>query len=318
MVTITSLYILSGVVLVWLSAEKLERYSIASASKYGISPFLIGSTIIAFGTSAPEMLTSLFAVLDNKPVMVVGNVIGSNIANIALVFGLTLGILSIKSKNISSTSKVSLNLFILILSTFLLLIIIALDPFNFYSSIILLISLIIVLLIWYKKSDGKIEEKQTSKEKLVLFKLILSLISLIFAAWLITQGALNILNNFGLEQLFVGYTVLAIGTSIPEIAASFALTLKGRYEAVAGTIIGSNIFNGLLVMAIPGLFNRNNILPTGFEYQNWIPLLLLLLAVTIIFCIYIFLINKRERKASKLLAIFLISSYFLSLALAYK
>ena len=91
-------------------------------------------------------------------------------------------------------------------------------------------------------------------------KLIFSIIVLIAAAWLITQGALNILLELQLGELFVGYTVLAIGTSLPEIAASLALALKGRHEAVAGTLIGSNIFNGLFVLAIPGLMNRENIM----------------------------------------------------------
>ena len=83
---LTVTYILAGVALVWISAQRLERYSLVFASKFGISPFLIGSIVIAFGTSAPEGLTSLFATLENRGTMVIGNVIGSNVANIGLVF----------------------------------------------------------------------------------------------------------------------------------------------------------------------------------------------------------------------------------------
>ena len=88
---LTFLYITAGIGLVWISAQKLEKYSVLTSVRYGMSPFLIGSTVIAFGTSAPEMLTSLFAAFENKAVMVVGNVIGSNVANIALVFWAYLG-----------------------------------------------------------------------------------------------------------------------------------------------------------------------------------------------------------------------------------
>ena len=97
---LTFLYITTGIVLVWFSAQKLEKYSVSTAVRYGMSPFLIGSTVIAFGTSAPEILTSLFAAFENKSVMVIGNVIGSNVANIALVFGLTLGVLFFKKEDL--------------------------------------------------------------------------------------------------------------------------------------------------------------------------------------------------------------------------
>ena len=102
---LTLLYIATGIALVWVSAQKLEKYSVLTAVRYGMSPFLIGSTVIAFGTSAPEILTSLFAAFENKAVMVVGNVIGSNVANIALVFGLTLGVLFFKKEDFSSKSE---------------------------------------------------------------------------------------------------------------------------------------------------------------------------------------------------------------------
>ena len=95
----TSLILISlGILLIWISSEKLERYSILSAKKLRISPFLIGSTVIAFGTSSPEILTSFFAALENRGAMVVGNVVGSNIANLSLVFGSTILILGLKKK----------------------------------------------------------------------------------------------------------------------------------------------------------------------------------------------------------------------------
>ena len=140
-----------GISLIWVSAEKLEKYSVLTAQKFGLSPFFIGSTVIAFGTSAPEMLTTFFVSLEGKGTMVIGNVIGSNVANLSLVFGSMLFVVSLRKLTISESN--------------------------------------------------------------VLLKLLLSLIALVFAAWLITKGANLILEEFDLGELFIGYTVLAIGTS---------------------------------------------------------------------------------------------------------
>jgi len=300
-------------VLVWFSAQKLEKYSVSTAVRYGMSPFLIGSTVIAFGTSAPEILTSLFAAFENKSVMVVGNVIGSNVANIALVFGLTLGVLFFKKEDFSSKSEITKNLLILIFSTLLVWVVIAINPFHIYSSIVLLIALLLVIVTWYKTNAGNETQFEESDEKYLFLKLFASLASLVIAAWLITKGAFNILETIGIGELFIGFTVLAIGTSLPEIAAALALAAKGRNEAVAGTLIGSNIFNGLLVLSIPGIVGSSVL----FNYHQWVPLLAVLLIVTVIFCLYLFLRIKKPKRASLGICILLFISYFLSLSLAY-
>ncbi len=310
---LTLLYIATGIALVWVSAQKLEKYSVLTAVRYGMSPFLIGSTVIAFGTSAPEILTSLFAAFENKSVMVVGNVIGSNVANIALVFGLTLGVLFFKKEDFSSKSEITKNLLILIFSTLLVWVVIAINPFHIYSSIVLLIALLLVIVTWYKTNAGNETQFEESDEKYLFLKLFASLASLVIAAWLITKGAFNILETIGIGELFIGFTVLAIGTSLPEIAAALALAAKGRNEAVAGTLIGSNIFNGLLVLSIPGIVGSSVL----FNYHQWVPLLAVLLIVTVIFCLYLFLRIKKPKRASLGICILLFISYFLSLSLAY-
>ena len=246
--------IASGVALIWISAERLEKYSVLTAKNYGLSPFFIGSTVIAFGTSAPEMLTTFFVSLENKGSMVIGNVIGSNVANLSLVFGSMLLIVSLKKLTIRQNLDIYQNLLILLASTVLVWVIIATDPFSVIASSILLIALFLVIMFWYKNSSIEIgsDEENEEQPKNVTFKLALSLVFLVLAAWLITFGANQILDQYNLGQLFIGYTVLAIGTSLPEIAASVSLALKGRYETVSGTLIGSNIFNGLCVSSHPG------------------------------------------------------------------
>ena len=267
--------IISGIALIWISAEKLEKYSVIASKKFGMSPFLIGSTVIAFGTSAPEMLTTFFVSLEDRGSMVIGNVIGSNVANLSLVFGSMLFVLAIKKQQISQPSSINKNLLILLTSSLLVWAIIAINPFSIISSVILLICLLAVIYFWYTNNKEMPDIENDNSSKNAFIKLIFSLIALVFAAWLITTGATLILNQFSFSQLFIGYTVLAIGTSLPEIAASISLSLKGRYEAVVGTLIGSNIFNGLCVLSIPGLF-RSNLMSIGWEYSEWSNLMLIL------------------------------------------
>ena len=314
---IATLTIAAGIALIWVSAEKLEQYSVLTAKKFGFSSFFIGSTVIAFGTSAPEMLTTFFVSLESKGSMVIGNVIGSNVANLSLVFGAMLLVVALKKLKIQQDQSIQKNLLILLSSSVLVWVIIAIDPFNIISSLILLISLVLVILFWYKNgASEEIQDKVATDTNKVSLKLFTSLGFLVFAAWLITYGANLILNKFNLGQLFIGYTVLAIGTSLPEIAASVSLALKGRYETVSGTLIGSNIFNGLCVLAIPGLF-RDNQMSYGWSYSEWLPLLLILFFITFIFAAYIFAVSKKERKASLFLSFIFLSSYFISLYFAY-
>ena len=306
-----------GIGLIWVSAEKLEKYSVLTAQQFGFSPFFIGSTVIAFGTSAPEMLTTFFVSLENKGSMVIGNVIGSNVANLSLVFGSMLLIVSLKKLKIGQDESIKKNLLILIISSVLVWAVIAVDPFNILSSLLLLGALFLVILFWYK--NGVIQEDEledNSEYKVVSLKLFMSLACLVFAAYLITFGANQILDRFNLGQLFIGYTVLAIGTSLPEIAASISLALKGRYETVSGTLIGSNIFNGLFVLAIPGLFMRDE-MSEGWSYFEWSPLLFILFIITFVFASYIFSLTKKERNASFILSLLFLGSYFVSLYYAY-
>tara|TARA_Y100001936_G_scaffold223378_1_gene240098 strand:+ start:79 stop:1026 length:948 start_codon:yes stop_codon:yes gene_type:complete len=314
--TVAFVSIISGIALMWISAEKLEKHSILAAKQFGMSPFFIGSTIIAFGTSAPEMLTTLFVSMEDQGAMVIGNVIGSNVANLSLVFGSMLFVVAISKQNISQPKSINKNLLILLISSLLVWVIIAIDPFRITSSIVLLSSLLAVIFFWYRSNQEMPDTREEDGSKNSLIKLILALMSLVFAAWLITKGANLILENYNLGQLFIGYTVLAIGTSLPEIAASVSLAHKSRYEAVAGTLIGSNIFNGLCVLAIPGLF-RSNQMAVGWEYSEWSSLLVILCTITLIFCTYIFILSKQGRRASVLLSILFLSIYFVSLIYAY-
>ena len=175
-----TLAITFGIALIWFGAEKLEKYSVLTAQQFGFSPFFIGSTVIAFGTSAPEMLTTLFVSLENKGPMVIGNVIGSNVANLSLVFGSMLLIVSSKQLKISQDAGIKKNLIILIFSSLLVWAVIAIDPFKITSSILLLCTLFLVILFWHKNGVSEGEELEGhTKSKNVALKLFISLASLV-------------------------------------------------------------------------------------------------------------------------------------------
>ena len=318
MQVITILYLTLGIALIWKASEALEKYSVLTAQNFNISPFIIGSTVIALGTSAPEIFTTLFAALNNQGNLIVGNVVGSNIANLSLVFGLTLFILGVKKKVIQEKSiELKWNLLTLISASIIMYVIFLIRPFAILSSIILISSLFLIIVYWSIFSTQETEKKLPSKTKHSMYKLLFSISLISLGAYLIIQGANDILEVFNVGEMFIGFTVVAIGTSLPEIAASIALSIKGRYETVAGTLIGSNIFNGLLVLAIPGLFNREQIMSKNWNFQEWENLLITLIIITIIFCIYMRFINLKPRKASSLLGLLFVTSYFISLFIAY-
>ena len=307
------IFVIVGFLLLIFGGNWLLKSAVSLSLRLKIPKIVIGMTVVSFATSAPELIVSVQSAIDGFPDLALSNVIGSNIANIALVFGLTLGVLFFKKEDFSSKSEITINLIILIFSTLLVWVVIAINPFHIYSSIVLLIALLLVIVTWYKTNAGNETQFEESNEKYLFLKLFASLASLVIAAWLITKGAVNILETIGIGELFIGFTVLAIGTSLPEIAAALALAAKGRNEAVAGTLIGSNIFNGLLVLSIPGIVGSSVL----FNYHQWVPLLAVLLIVTVIFCLYLFLRIKKPKRASLGICILLFISYFLSLSLAY-
>tara|TARA_B110000014_G_scaffold264485_1_gene266789 strand:- start:18323 stop:19279 length:957 start_codon:yes stop_codon:yes gene_type:complete len=313
----TFLLISIGILLIWKAAEALEKYAILTSNKFNISPFIIGSTIIALGTSSPEIFTTIFASINEQGTLIIGNVIGSNIANLSLVFGITVFILGLKKSEIKEESKnLTLNLSLLLLSTLVLSLVLSFYPFSFSSSICLLALLCLIIFIWFKTKNFN-ESQTTQKESNPIPKLISSIAFICLGSWLIVKGADNILREFEVGQMFVGFTVLAIGTSLPEIAASISLGLKGRYEAVAGTLIGSNIFNGLLVMAIPGLFFNEDALSSGWMITEWLSLLACLFIITLMFCAYLKVIAFKPKKASSILGLVFIGSYFIALTISY-
>ncbi|MBL4851371.1 MAG: calcium/sodium antiporter [Gammaproteobacteria bacterium] len=248
------------VFLVW-SADRFIFGAAQTAVHFKVPPILIGLTIVSIGTSAPEMLVALSASLQNNPGLAIGNVYGSNIANIALVLGVT----ALVAPLAVHSATLRRELPILLLINVVVIALIFDGTLGQLDGVLLLIGLVVVMgiLIRLSRSAGandpiktdfdKELKKQGSIAKALVW-LVVGLIVLVISAKLLVWGAVNIAQAMGVSDLVIGLSIVAIGTSLPELAASVTGALKGEYDLVIGAIVGSNIFNFLLVLAMPALF----------------------------------------------------------------
>ena len=277
--------LVSGFVLLMWSADVFTNNGAKIARIFNISPLIIGLLIFGFGTSAPEMLVSGLAAYSDHPEMSVGNAFGSNIFNIGLVLGITALILPIQVEK----SVLKKEWVFLILSTLVAGLLLLDQYLSFYDGLILLALLILFLFYVFKQSkkdslngiddvDSKINNKEKGKTWLLL---IVSLVILISSAKLVVWSGTVLASIFGVPELIIGLTVVALGTSLPELAVSISSALKKQHEMVIGNIIGSNIFNTLGVLAIPGLISPFKI-PTELLSRDYIYIFILTFLIVIL------------------------------------
>ena len=249
--------LVSGFVLLFWSADAFTNNGAKIARIFNISPLIIGLIIFGFGTSAPEMLVSGLAAYEGHPEMSLGNAFGSNIFNIALVLGITTIILPIEvKKDILKKEWVYLMISTLIAGWLLL------DGYLSFLDGLTLLGLLILFLSYVFRESKKdyhhefeeVQAKPSKQEKgKTWFLLFISLVVLLTSARLIVWGGTTLAIEFGVTDLIIGLTVVALGTSLPELAVSISSALKKQHEMVVGNIIGSNLFNTLGVLAIPGI-----------------------------------------------------------------
>jgi len=252
--------IFAGFILLIWSADRFIIGAAATARNFDVPPLIIGLTIVGFGTSAPEMMVAGFASFDGSPAMAIGNALGSNITNITLVLGVAALItpLDVHSRIIKK------ELPILLLATFMALALMsdmALDRFDGF----VLASLLVLLMWWITRQAIRGKSKDALTDEYIselpdkmpnshaIFWLITGLLLLTASSKILVWGAVNIATDLGISELVIGLTVIAIGTSLPELAASIAGALKGEHDLAIGNVVGSNLFNTLGVLAIPGL-----------------------------------------------------------------
>ena len=261
---LNSAAILAGFVLLIWSADRFVIGASGIALNFGVSPLIIGLTIVGFGTSAPEMIVSGVAAYDGTPNLAVGNAIGSNITNIALVLGITALVspLLVDSKILKREYPVMFFIMMLVWALLWDGELSRIDGYILIFGMFALMIFITMIGIRGKKqthASDPLEEEfaeeipQGMSTSMAFLWLFIGLAVLLISSRLLVWGAVNVAHAFQVSELVIGLTIVAIGTSLPELAASIASALKNEHEMAIGNIIGSNMFNLLGVLGIPGI-----------------------------------------------------------------
>lgn len=255
--------------LVW-GAERFVHGAAAIAKNLGVSPLIIGLTVVGIGTSAPEILISVIAAYQGNPALAVGNALGSNITNIALVLGITAIVMpmTVKSKTLRREYPVMFGIMLLSL-------LLVWDQHLGKLDGVILISGLFVMLFWMIRQGKKDktdpmqaefeqEIPEIPTQKAILW-FVIGLTLLIISSRGLVWGSVNIAQAAGISDLVIGLTIVAIGTSLPELAASITSVLKKEHDIAIGNIIGSNMFNLLVVFGIPGLITPHILDPAVLQ-----------------------------------------------------
>jgi cation:H+ antiporter len=246
-------------ILIWSSDQFVEGAA-AIARALGVSQIIIGMTIVSIGTSAPEIVVSIIAALDNAGNLAVGNAIGSNIANVGVVLGATLLIAPLYLQE----SYVKKEMPMLLGVTLLGALVVIDGELSRTDGAILIVTLIVLLtkMIRDESRDRALRE-EVAQESLggdtasyPWLRFVGGLILLVLSSRLLVWGAVNIAQSMGVSELIIGLTIIAIGTSLPELAASVMSARKGHAEIALGNVLGSNLFNLLAVLPVPGLLSN--------------------------------------------------------------
>lgn len=249
------------------------------ASRLGIPQLVIGLTIVAMGTSAPEAAVSISAALKGNAEITIGNIVGSNILNILIILGITSVIISVKVA--ASTVKYELP-FMISITAVLLLFGYTGGNITFFEGILLWVLFILYLTYLFIMAKKNKEEADDKKEEKPLWKLIifilLGLFMIVFGSNISVDGASAIAKAVGISERFIGLTVVALGTSLPELVTSIAAARKGKADIAIGNVVGSNIFNILFVVGTtslitPVVFAANFIIDTAIAISAGILLL---------------------------------------------
>lgn len=294
-----SLGVLFGLLGLLWGADRFVAGSAAAAKNFGISPLVIGLTIVSIGTSAPEIIVAISAALKDAGDMAVGNAIGSNLANIGLVLGITALVCPIPTQGHLIKQEGPVLLAITLLAGFFI--------FDGELSrtegitLALIIPPLIALTIYYKKrhpnpetvEEGEAIPAMSTTAALLWF--LVGLGALLISSEALVWGAKEFALFFGVSQLIIGLTVVAVGTSLPELAASVMSAIRGHHDIALGNIFGSNLFNLLAVMSVPGI-----IAPLALDrevfYRDYLAMSALTLTLIIIIAWSIWRGRKEHRQ----------------------
>ena len=252
------LAVLVGLIVLVISSDRFVDGAASTARYFGMPSLLIGMVIVGFGTSAPELVVSVLAAMQGSSGIAIGNAYGSNIANIALILGLTALLNPVQVSSNILRKELPILTFVTLLSVGLLLDL----EFSLFDAAVLLL-LLALLMVWTffnglkKEPDALADDvdqavpQPVSLKKALLF-LVFGLLFLILSSRILVWGAVEIAQLFGVSDLVIGLTIVAVGTSLPELASSILAAKKGEHDIAMGNVIGSNLFNSTAVVGVAG------------------------------------------------------------------
>ncbi len=285
-------FVLLGFFLLMWSADLLVDNASELATNLGVSTLLIGIVIVGFGTSAPELFVSAMAALENKGNLALGNALGSNITNIGMVLGSAALVRALTVER--NTAKRDLPF---VIGVGLLAIGLVADGLLSRSDGIILLAALIAYLVWSvisnKDQPNSLNQLSNGNSNLKTFALtVVSIAILMGASKLLVNGAVTIAEFFGVGELIIGLTIVAIGTSLPELAAAIAAARKGVHDMILGNIIGSNVFNTLGVLGITGVIQATEI-DTSALWRDF-PIMLAFTLLMLFFALFRGEFGRRE------------------------
>ena len=294
--------LLIGLTLLLYSADQMIHNADLIAKKFSLPPVLIGLTIIALGTSAPELVITLIAATKTVPASgaIVGNVIGSNIANILLVLGASAFLFKIDLSKIRYKD----NIYLFIITAYFSILFYFVDEINLYHSVGFIFLIILFLNQLRTYEEVRKENVINEFSNFIYFKLIITFVGIFIGGKVFLDSSLNIFTSFGLDQTIIGITILAIGTSLPELATVVISYVRKKGSIGIGNVIGSNIMNILFVL-FPGIFiiqsrNLNFFIPDNITLH---------LNILIISTLIIFFLSLAKFTMSKFTSLIFIICY---------
>lgn len=318
---IAFLAVVFGLALLVWSADRFVDGSAALAKHFGMPPLLIGMVIVGFGTSAPEMVVSFFSAIQGNSGIALGNAYGSNIVNIAVILGLTSLISPISVKSMVLKRELPILTCVTFLAAFQLW-----DNVLSRTDAIILIIVFAVLMAWSiwqglrensdalgDETEQELEEHAMSKGR-AIFWLLAGLFLMIISSRILVWGAVSIAKGFGISDLIIGLTIVALGTSLPELASSLIAVKKGEHDIALGNVLGSNLFNTLAVVGIAGIINPMHVDPFVLKRD---VLVMALLTVLLFVMGYGFKGPGRINRVEGAVLVFMYACYCLYLVMSF-
>ncbi|WP_237386549.1 calcium/sodium antiporter [Xenorhabdus sp. Sc-CR9] len=314
---LTIVLLITGLILLVYGSDRLVYGAAVFSRSLKIPPFIIGLVIMGIGTSLPELMVSVTAILDGMPDMAVGNAIGSNITNLLLITGAAAFIRPITVKSDILRRELPLMLLITAFAGYLISnsylsrmdgILLSLSAFFFIALMIKMTALS-----QYDGVDSYTQERDSElpvegNKGIALLWVLLGLIILPISTRMVIDNAIVIARIYGISELIIGLTILAVGTSLPELATAIAAAIKGENDMAMGNIIGSNIFNVTLVLGIPAILSPSVISPDAFSRDFWV-----MMAASVLFTVFCLGRKHRLNRLNGILLLGCFIAYFIVL-----